>query len=720
MMDLDKEFRMEQNWLTEVLERLRSYSSEIGKQLIATQEHINEALKMYNPDDLDNFTEAMYQSQLLSSLKVKAKVSKSSLLKPYFARVDFKEDGTRNNVPYYIGKMSIFGEKDAQMVIDWRAPVSSLYYDGRIGEAAYDCPDGTITGEISLKRQYYIENAELTSFIDVDITANDEFLQAALGSSKDKRLKDIVSTIQAEQNQIIRADMHGPVIVQGAAGSGKTTIALHRIAYLLYTFERLSPEHVMVIAPNRYFLSYISDVLPDLGVENVYQTTFEDFVFKFIEESAPLSPPDEKLGYIINNPEKKGEITSASVYKSSLAYKDEVEKYVNSIIMKLIPEKDFSLGEYRLLSYEYIQNLFVNEYAFLPVEKRINEVRKYLSSALKKRKPEFIKVINDRSDQLEARIKRKTKENSDERREALTKLYNTRDAKINEINRNATGLIPNYFKDIKLKSAIIYYNEFLGVKGKTKLESEDLAPLLLIYLAFYGNTGFDIRHIVVDEAQDMGLFRTYVLRKLLGTGSFTILGDICQGIYSFMGINDWDSVADIFENKGVRYMQLEQSYRTTVEIMDFANKAMKHLNLKNIPLAKPVIRHGNKVTVNISNSHSEAAKNIDALINNYKNDNYQSIAIICKTSDECTTLKQKLKTKARVLTGKESDYGGGIVILPAYLSKGLEFDCVIIANANKDTYRVNELEIKLLYVAMTRALHEMSVFAVGGLTEVLV
>jgi len=745
---MEQEFLREKEWLAEVLEHLKTYSKRIGKQLRDTETYISESLKMYNKDNIDAIAEVLYQTQLLSSLQLKTKVSKSSLKKPYFSRVDFKGDNESGYSKYYLGKMSVFSDRDAPLVIDWRAPVASLYYDGRIGEAAYDCPDGLISGEIGLKRQYFIENAELSSFIDIDITANDEFLQAALGSSKDKRLKDIVSTIQAEQNRIIRADMHGPVIVQGAAGSGKTTIALHRIAYLLYTYEkRLSPEHVMVIAPNRYFLSYISDVLPDLGVENVRQTTFEDFVFDFIEQSVPLITAEEKLSHIINQPDQKAVAETAGI-KSSLAYKDVIEKYTEKIIENLLPKKDFSLGEYRLLGYEYIQKLLCREYAFLPVNKRINEVRKYLSGALKKRKPEFIAAVINRTDELEARIKNQTSENSSARREALTKLYDARDAKIKDINKKASGLVSRYLNGIKLKPALAYYIELLrnrqtfvsccenilepvsmelvwkhssAISGgrNIKIETEDLAPLLLLHMAFYGNEGFDIRHIVIDEAQDMSLFRAYALRKLLNTGSFTILGDLCQGIYSFMGVKRWEDVSEqIFGNKDIRYMQLEQSYRTTVEIMDFANKAAKRLNLKGIPLAKPVIRHGNEVRVRIKTSLEEAASDIDGLIAGFSKQ-YQSIAVICKTAGECARFKSLLKTPISMLTGKENDFSGGIVILPAHLSKGLEFDCVIIANAGKNVYGTSELEIKMLYVAMTRALHEMAVFSVGEVSGII-
>jgi DNA helicase-2/ATP-dependent DNA helicase PcrA len=321
--------------------------------------------------------------------------------------------------------------------------------------------------------------------------------------------------------------------------------------------------------------------------------------------------------------------------------------------------------------------------------------------------------------------------------------------KIRDIMRKSSGLVSGYINGIRLKSAFAYYTELFRDKqtfetcaetlltrvdaeavwnhtagilaGKNgRIEAEDLAPIMLLYMAFYGREGFDIRHVVIDEAQDMSPFRAYTLKKLLNTGSFTILGDLCQGVYSHMGVKSWDEIADgVFGGKDVRYMSLEQSYRTTVEIMDFANRAARRLNLPGIPLAKPVIRHGNEVGVFIKATPEEAAAEINEAIAGFAADGYRSLAVICKTAAECTHLRNKLKAKARVLTGKESDYGGGVVILPAHLAKGLEFDCVIIANANRASYGASELDIKLLYVAMTRALHEMAVFSVGELCEII-
>ena len=242
---------------------LRNYNEKILGHKLRIDKEVDYGKSHYNSDNAEQFNELIINTALQDSMSKKLKDVIKGLSKTYFARVDFNEENSNKQGKYYIGKMSLMREEDHELIIlDWRAPLASLYYEGRLGNASYTCPDGEIKGDIKLKRQYTIEKGELNEIFDVDITTNDDFLQAALGSNKDNRLKDIVSTIQAEQNRVIRADMWNPLIVQGAAGGGKTTIALHRIAYLMYNYEKtIKPKDFMIIAPNRFFLSYISDVL---------------------------------------------------------------------------------------------------------------------------------------------------------------------------------------------------------------------------------------------------------------------------------------------------------------------------------------------------------------------------------------------------------------------------------------------------------------------------
>jgi DNA helicase-2/ATP-dependent DNA helicase PcrA len=247
--------------------------------------------RTFEAESSQAYIEFMINNMFKESIRLKLRNLETARSKPYFSRIDFKEEGKQEPEKIYIGKMCLMRDEDHEMIIvDWRAPIANLYYEERLGESSYNCPDGNIKGELSLKRQFSIDKGKLNEIFDIDITTNDEFLQGYLGASADNRLKDIVSTIQWEQNQVIRADMWKPLIVQGAAGSGKTTIALHRIAYLIYTYEKsFEPENFMIIAPSRLFLNYISEVLPELGVERVKQATFEDFAMELIGQKFKLT-----------------------------------------------------------------------------------------------------------------------------------------------------------------------------------------------------------------------------------------------------------------------------------------------------------------------------------------------------------------------------------------------------------------------------------------------
>lgn len=743
------DYKNEMDYLKNVLEYLEKYCYEIRKQKNEIDENVTYSRTHFNADNTEQYTEFVMNKSRQEYITSRLKLSVKALLKPYFARVDFIADDEKILQRLYIGKMSLIRDEDNfPLVIDWRAPISGLYYEGRLGEACYTSPDGVISGEITLKRQYMIENGKMDQFFDIDVTASDDFLQAALGASKDKRLKDIVSTIQAEQNKVIRANMLKPLIVQGAAGGGKTTVALHRIAYLLYNYEkRLSPQNIMIIAPNRMFLSYISEVLPDLGVENVLQTTFNDFACEFIDEKLNVKSASQKMAFLIDNPQFYNAVARFATIKSSLKFKKLIDRYLDHIILNLIPQKDFVLGEHILIRYEKIEELLCKTYRFLPVSKRLFEIKKLMSATLRKKHPVIIKNINADFDFRVELIKEKMIEDTEERRQKIMAILDMRDALVSETNKLAKNAIKQYLKNSEIKRTSIYYKKlfedegFFAKMGKglfrekdlralfqftakimaqKSFEEEDIPPIFYMHYKLNGRQNFDLRHIVIDEAQDTSLFQLYVLKEIMQSDSFTILGDLCQGIYAYKGISDWDEVnSKIFGGKG-DYQTLKQSYRTTIEIMDFANIAIGKLDLRGIPLARPVIRHGDVVCVAEMQSLEEIARFIGDKISEFEKKGYQSMAIICKNVADCMALFGLVKSESiSVLSGNEDSYKGGIVIMPAYLTKGLEFDSVIIADAGEGKYGYSELDIKLIYIAMTRALHELGIVSMGKITELL-
>lgn len=751
------EYKNEVKRLAYTLDYLKNYNSNVLKEKLRIDKEVEYGLSHYNSDNAEQFNELVINKSINESLSQKLKNLDKSLSKPYFARVDFVEEGTKIKQDLYIGKVSLMRDSDQELIIiDWRAPVATLYYEGRLGEASYQSADGEIKGEIKLKRQYGIEKAELQEIYDIDITTNDDFLQAALGSSKDNRLKDIVSTIQAEQNKVIRADMWKPLVVQGAAGGGKTTIALHRIAYLLYNYEStLNPKNFMIIAPNRFFLSYISEVLPDLGVENVLQTTFEDFALGILGKKLKLKSSNEKLSFLINNnhkdfQQKNNLIKLNSTFKSSLDFKDSINRYIKLIEDNLIPNGDFTIETFTLIKYERIREMFLVEYKHLPMVKRINEIKKNLVNTLRQNKESIIEeVIRQYDGKIEA-IKDEMGD-CDKRRKSIIKIADTRDALVEKIRKKSKTIVREYLNKFKILSPIEYYKRFLmdeiifnkftmnyikeevakdlrvetlkSIESNT-IEMEDLAPLMYIKEQVQGlDDKISVRHVVIDEAQDFSEFQLFILKKLIGGNSFTVLGDLCQGIYSYRGINNWEQVSKrVFGEDNFQMLTLEQSYRTTIEIMDAASKVINSLKDPNLPNPKPVIRHGEPVTIFEKYSLSEVSKGIVSKVNAVLEEGFKSVAIICKTLDECKNLKTELKKyelNVEVITGSESQYSGGVVLIPSYLVKGLEFDVVIIANASKKTFTKDPLDVKLLYVAMTRPLHRLYIYSVGEKAEML-
>lgn len=741
--------------LSYTLDYLKSYNFNVQKEKMRIDKEVDYGLSHYNSDNAEQFNELVINKSIMDSLSQKLKDVDKSLSKPYFARVDFSENGNNNLQNLYIGKISLMRDSDQELVIiDWRAPIATLYYEGRLGKASFESPEGEITGEIRLKRQYTIESAELKEIYDIDITTNDEFLQAALGSSKDNRLKDIVSTIQAEQNKVIRANMWKPLIVQGAAGGGKTTIALHRIAYLLYNHENsLGPKNFMIIAPNRFFLSYISEVLPDLGVENVLQTTFEDFALNIIGKKLKIINSYEKLSSLINYKDKTNEnkiIKNISWFKSSLEFKNVIETFVKNIEDNFIPKEDFRLDNFILLKYETINSLFINQYKNLPFFKRINEIKKTLVNTLKQNKNPIIEEVTKQYDYKIEEV-RDNMNDCPERRKIIIELTGARDFLIKKIIKESKTIVKEYLAKCKILSPLEYYLSFLNDPilfyescckytdkftaenlrtntlynlNKNAVEIEDLAPLMYIKYLIRGlDEKLTVRHVVIDEAQDFSPFQLFIIKNLIGGNSFTILGDLCQGIYSYRGITDWEKVSkNIFGEENYSMLTLEQSYRTTIEIMGAASSVIEYLNDENLPTPKPVIRHGEKVKIIEKSTLKEISLDMAEKIKNIKFEGFKSAAIICKTLEECKKLKIELKSvglNIDIITGNEAEFLGGVVLIPSYLVKGLEFDVVIIANGSKEAYSTDPLDVKLLYIAMTRPLHRLYIYSLGDKAEML-
>lgn len=669
---------------------------------------------------------------------------KNALSQPYFARIDFTTEG-KNEEEVYIGRTTILDEDANVIVADWRAPISSMYYDSAIGKTSYNSPDSEIRGVLSLKRKYDIRDGKLLGYDDIEVVASDEILNNCLSENADTRLKNIISTIQKEQNEIIGASIYMPLIIQGVAGSGKTTVALHRIAYLIYQYaKQFNPDEFLIIAPNKFFLDYISTVLPDLGVDKVRQETFGDFATELIGEKLRVSSSNTTLSNIINNQNDENAKIQAEIsrFKSSNIFKDIIDKYVENYIASFLVD-DIIVGNYKVVSIERLLTLFNNSQNIISFYGRIENVKAVLS-----------KYIKDYYEQISANIKMQTKRMIEELNEKQiskeilnaekSKIWKEEENLLKELKKGGKKLLNAHFKKyminasaLSLYADIIKTEEFSHVilkeatefmknrmrkMAKNKeVDYDDLTALLYIkYIVFGLAEDISLKYVVVDEAQDYGEFTFSVLLEILKSNSITILGDLAQGIYSYKGIKSWNKLNESILNGKAKLLTLTKSYRTTTEIINEANKAIKKLKNLDIPLATSVIRHGEPVRYIKTNDFEEMMFGIKNRISQLKEKNFR-IAIITKDLNDAQKVYKFLNKNEKIifLTDQSSEFNGNIVVLPSYLSKGLEFDSVILFDVSKEKYAMNELEIKLLYVSMTRAMHTLDIFYEKDLTELL-
>ena len=740
---------MEEKEFLREKEKLKNVVKQLSKEEQELEQNIGKSNGNYDDQAyVKAHLEYLNQKKLSDLKKIKTK--------PYFARIDFTPSNETKE-ELYIGKISILDSNTKKpIIIDWRAPISNLYYDGRIGKSNYKSPEGIVEGDISLKRQYFIENQILEKYSDIDLKTNDELLQVALSEKADDRLKNIVATIQKEQNNIIRADIGKALIVQGVAGSGKTTIALHRIAYLIYNYEKdFNPENFMIIAPTKFFLNYISNVLPDLGVENVKQYTFEDLAYEIIGKRLKISDSNEKLVTIVNkefdeiNNGDIDTIINESKYKSSINFKIVVDKFLKDIEENYLPKKDFIIENVRIMRYENIKKLFIKDYKDFNFERRIIEVKKFVFSKIKNNKDIIIKSITSkRSIKISKMLKDETL-TGDEKRKRRIEIFEETEELLKKIENDDIKVVDMYFNEIKKKDCIEYYKEFIEnyifnkienkvlaeylVKNtmknlsKNEVTFEDLAPIIYIHYKIYGSKiKNDLKHVIIDEAQDYGEFQFSVLKTILKSNSMTILGDIAQGVHSYRGIENWKKFIDVeFPEGNAIYTTLEKTYRTTKEIMNKANEVIDKLpdfEKQFIIKGKPVIEGKDSIHIMRLETEDEIVKKCAEKINEYLSQGFKSIAIIGKDMYECKNIQkkiQKINSNVKLIKSKDSEYNAGISIVPSYLAKGLEFDSVILFNASSEKYKNNVLDIKLLYVAITRAMSKLDIFYLGKMSEIL-
>lgn len=652
--------------------------------------------------------------------------------KPYFARIHFQKENEPSE-KLYIGKTSLF-DRDTQepIIVDWRSPVANVYYDGRLGDLTYEVNGEEYKGHLFSKRQYKIEKGRLLDIRDIDLTTNDELLQEALAGKADVRLTEIVSTIQTEQNEVIRAHLKQPILVQGAAGSGKTTIALHRISYFLYTMgKHFRAQDLMILAPNKLFIDYIADVLPELGVGQICQTTYAEYVQNATNIKLKLQNPNEQLERIVQQDVTDKSALWVSKMKGTLQYRDIIARYVDKIEKEITSRfEDVYIEKYRILKASHLQRLFLEDYSYLPLEKRIAKVRSVVQSHVRQKRKQLLYTLKKRYDAVLDKALFGIHDDK-KRKEVVTKWIDERDERIPAVEKEAKTVVTRYMKRFEKYKIKALYREFLINKSlqeelapewtqeehdrfleahkKETWALEDLAALFYLHAKIKGiKDEWKMKVVFIDEVQDYSLFQLAALKEGLETDMFTMVGDLAQGIHSYRSLTDWAPVRELFPRAS--YKTLQKSYRTTIEIMEIANKILEQMN-ENLPLVEPVVRHG-EAPVFHEMAAFDAAQ-ISEIYEQIKENGHHSIALICKTTEEVKSVtKALLKAKVNVQTLSETSEitQDALLIVPSHLAKGLEFDAVIITAVDQP-YRDTPIDRKLLYVALTRAMHELHLVA---------
>ena len=609
-------------------------------------------------------------SQEIDNLEMKAKYYKK-LYKvqgsPYFAKVVFEENKQVNDI--YIG-LTYLTKNDEQIIYDWRAPISSIFYDYEEGYAQYEAPMGTIKGLIHNKRQFTIEDSKIKRVFDSKLNVQDELLQEVLSSKSSDYMKNIVNTIAKEQNDIIRNINNKYLIVQGIAGSGKTSVALHRIAFLLYKIKNLTSDKVLIFAPNNIFSEYISNVLPELGEENTKETTFSDFFETYITEYKEI----ESFTSFIERYYKYEELYPELVkFKQSNEIVYIIEKYINNYT-KDITFTDDILTHDLYLSKKELNNYLLKRYNHMPLLDRINTIAEKISE-------QNFKGNKTKEKQIYKMLKEKLNKEID-----IKKIYK------------------NFYYSNEFKEA---YNKeikdsYINKLDERKISYED-ACLFVYMKSLLSPLGYDytIEQTIIDEAQDYSILQYKLLKKILRKSSFTILGDINQTINPYYQYNSLEELINLF-NENSKYIELNKTYRSSPEIIEHANKILG-LNLVS------AIRRDTKIPVEFreeQNLKEQLIKDITTL----KEEN-KSLAIITKTDTETDKIYKLLSKDYQDLTkisNNSNKFSRSFVVLPSYLAKGLEYDSTIIYTDKENSFNYNERY--LYYVSCTRSQHHLIIY----------
>jgi len=782
------DWQLEQERLEEVKRKLRMRIAQLEPEVAGLRDQAADIRKRFweevtiNTSSTEEFEESFYAVQQQSAMLAERERSRNRLVaqwngmkrllpSPYFGRVDFKEDGLEASEKIYIGVSSFVDEDGLQFLIyDWRSPIASLYYDYPPGRAAYDTPTGRIEGAMTLKRQYRIEDGRIRSMFDASETIGDELLQQVLGKDADSQMKSIVATIQKEQNAIIRDDSSRMMIVQGAAGSGKTSAALQRVAYLLYKHRQtIRADQIVLFSPNAMFGSYISTVLPELGEENMQQTTFQEYVDHWLGDALRAEDPFDQIEYTLTAYAEPGYEARLQgiAYKTSEAFLQALQTYGEWLGREGMRFNDIAFRDRILIGASRMSEKFYELDPSLPLHSRVALLQEWLLQELSslERKERHALWVQEEMNYLDNDQYAEAFGALHKEREMLdlSELYITVHDHMNNKRRGDEGdvdfaqreeeliqkkIVKESFKPLRrgvrnfafIDASGIYgqlFDDESSYKLKTnetgipshwaeicrqtkevlsqgKLFNEDATPYLFVKALIEGvRSNREIRHVFVDEGQDYSAFQYAYFKKLFPRARMTVLGDSGQAIFmqaTNLRASD-SSLVRLFGEADTRLFRLVRSYRSTREIVEFTR-----LMLPGGEEIVPFDRSGGKPQLWKAGDAKQRDARIAADIATLRTEGFASIAVVTKTAAECREAYEMLSACGveglRRMTKETLKFEKGAMVIPVYLAKGVEFDAVLVYEASKEAYG-RDHERNLLYTACTRAMHRLHLYSMG-------
>lgn len=694
-MNKDLEFIMEEGKLEETLKILNNeILNYLSKRKSITDYIVDYRKKVIEEyrDDEDKVIEYFDHENYVKEEAFKTidkRLKEFTILKdsPYFGKITFTEED-EGAEEFYIGRFGLTPEDSYDpVIVDWRAPVASLFYKGTLGETTYDCPNGAINANLLGRRQLIVKKGELKGLFDSAIDVKDDILQMVLTSNSSEKLKDIVMTIQEEQDEIIRAPKDKVVVVNGVAGSGKTTIALHRVSYLLYNFRKQFGDKVLILGPNDIFMDYIGQVLPTLGESGVTQMTFQNFAISEIGLEEPVKGFSEYIEEAMSGNE---EALKEYKYKSSKKFTELLDKTLekmNEEYFKIQPVRFF---DEEIVSVDEIKELFTKYYGYMPLFRRSEKIKRILTSKIKDKRDELVR-------ELEANIKEEiSKLSPDELEIEKNNLLFKRRIRIREIVRGVMNSRDELESWINHEDTVSLYKRITNTEA---LGYMDLAGILYLMVMLEGKKcKKEYKHVVIDEAQDYNTTQFKLIKELTGCKSYTIVGDSNQRLITTLEEPAMLNLEEVFED-AVKEFSLLKSYRSTQQIMEYASQFL------NEDKVIPLVREGEPVIEEETTSKEDLVETIVSIIEDYQEDGLESIAVITKNKENMPEISGLLKERIKIMSFDRDDliYNGGNVLIPAYYAKGLEFDGVIILEEGEETPSL------VKYIMCTRALHRLSI-----------